>query len=94
MLPPPTMPPGRGSAFGSKHAPCIKVATNTDMYTRMIEDMDINAGAMLTDGVSLEEKGREIYETILAVASGEQSKSEAQGLGDEEFVPWQIGAVM
>ena len=60
----------------------------------MIEDMDINAGAMLTDGVSLEEKGREIYETILAVASGEQSKSEAQGLGDEEFVPWQIGAVM
>ena len=85
---------GRGSAFGSKPAPCIQVATNTDMYTRMIEDMDINAGAMLTDGVSLEEKGREIYETILAVASGEQSKSEAQGLGDEEFVPWQIGAVM
>ena len=64
------------------------------MYGRMIEDMDVNAGAMLTEGVSLEEKGREIYEKILAVASGEASKSEAQGLGDYEFVPWQIGAVM
>ncbi|MFP1630812.1 UxaA family hydrolase [Zhengella sp. ZM62] len=85
---------GRGSAFGSKPSPCIKVATNTDMYNRMTEDMDVNAGAMLTDGVSLEEKGREIYDLILRVASGEQSKSEAQGLGDFEFVPWQIGATM
>ena len=85
---------GRGSAFGSKPAPTIKVATNTEMYSRMIEDMDVNAGAMLSDGVSLEEKGREIYELFLRVASGEMSKSEAQGLGDYEFVPWQIGAVM
>ncbi len=85
---------GRGSAFGSKPAPTIKVATNTEMYGRMIEDMDVNAGAMLSDGVSLEEKGREIYELFLRVASGEMSKSEAQGLGDYEFVPWQIGAVM
>ena len=85
---------GRGSAFGSKPAPTIKVATNTDMYNRMTEDMDVNAGAMLSDGVSLEEKGREIYEMFLRVASGEKSKSEAQGLGDYEFVPWQIGAVM
>jgi altronate hydrolase len=85
---------GRGSAFGSKPAPTIKVATNTEMYGRMIEDMDINAGAMLTEGQSLEQKGREIYEKIIAVASGEKSKSEAQGLGDYEFVPWQIGAVM
>jgi len=85
---------GRGSAFGSKPAPTIKVATNTDMYNRMTEDMDVNAGAMMTDGVSLEEKGREIYELFLRVASGEMSKSEAQGLGDYEFVPWQIGAVM
>ena len=64
------------------------------MYNRMTEDMDVNAGAMLTDGLSLEEKGREIYELFLRVASGEMSKSEAQGLGDYEFVPWQIGAVM
>ncbi len=85
---------GRGSAFGSKPSPTIKVATNSDMYARMTEDMDINAGAMLTEGQTLEQKGREIYQKILAVASGEVSKSEAQGLGDYEFVPWQIGAVM
>jgi altronate hydrolase len=85
---------GRGSAFGSKPSPCIKVATNSQMYERMIGDMDVNAGEMLLDGVSLEEKGREIYELLIRVASGEQSKSEAQGLGDYEFVPWQIGATM
>ena len=60
----------------------------------MTEDMDVNAGEILTGGVSVEEKGREIYEMFLRVASGEMSKSEAQGLGDYEFVPWQIGAVM
>ncbi|MFN4170437.1 MAG: UxaA family hydrolase [Pseudorhodobacter sp.] len=85
---------GRGSAFGAKPSPSIKVATNTEMYTRMVEDMDINAGAILTDGKSVEEVGREIYGKILAVASGEVTKSEAQGLGDYEFVPWQIGATM
>jgi arabinonate dehydratase len=85
---------GRGSAFGSKPAPTIKVATNSEMYNRMVGDMDVNAGDMLSDGVTLEEKGREIYDLILSVASGEMSKSEAQGLGDYEFVPWQIGAVM
>jgi altronate hydrolase len=85
---------GRGSAFGSKPSPCIKIATNTEMYERLIEDMDINAGAMLTEGQSLEEKGQEIYQLLLDVASGKQSKSEAQGLGDYEFVPWQIGATM
>ena len=85
---------GRGSAFGSKPAPTIKLATNTEMYGRMIEDMDINAGDMLSAGVSLEDKGREIYKMFLRVASGEMSKSEAQGLGDYEFVPWQIGATM
>lgn len=85
---------GRGSAFGSKPAPTIKVATNTEMFQRMTEDMDINAGDMLTGGISLQDKGREIYQMILRVASGEMSKSEAQGLGDYEFVPWQIGAVM
>jgi altronate hydrolase len=85
---------GRGSAFGSKPAPTIKVSTNSEMYARMIDDMDVNAGSIISDGVSVEEKGREIYELFLRVASGEMSKSEAQGLGDYEFVPWQIGAVM
>ena len=89
-----TFTTGRGSAFGSKPSPCIKIATNTEMYERLIADMDINAGAMLTEGRALEETGREIYDMLLDVASGTQSKSEAQGLGDYEFVPWQIGATM
>jgi len=85
---------GRGSAFGSKPAPTIKIATNTEMAIRMVEDMDIDAGRILSDVIMLEAMGREIYEAILATASGTQTKSEAQGLGDYEFVPWQIGAVM
>lgn len=85
---------GRGSAFGAKPSPSLKIATNTEMYLRMPDDMDINAGRILTDGASVEEVGREIYQTLLRVASGEKTKSEAQGLGDYEFVPWQIGAVM
>ena len=62
------------------------------MYERMIDDMDINAGAIL-DGASVEEVGREIFEKILAVASGEKTKSELQGIGDEEFCPWTPGPV-
>ena len=58
------------------------------------EDMDVNAGAMLTQNQSVSEKGEEIYQLLLDVASGKQSKSEALGLGDYEFVPWQIGATM
>jgi altronate hydrolase len=85
---------GRGSAFGSKPSPTIKVATNSEMAARMSEDMDVDAGTILSGGVSVAQKGREIYEMFLAGASGEASKSEAQGLGDYEFVPWQIGAVM
>ncbi|MHA6262556.1 UxaA family hydrolase [Arenibacterium sp. CAU 1754] len=85
---------GRGSAFGAKPSPSMKVATNTEMYTRLSDDMDVNAGRILSDGASVEEVGREIYDMWLRMASGEQSKSEQQGLGDYEFVPWQIGAVM
>ena len=85
---------GRGSAFGSKPAPTIKLATNTEMYSRMVDDMDVNCGEILDGKLSVEEKGQQIYEMILRVASGEKSKSELQGLGDYEFVPWQIGAVM
>ena len=85
---------GRGSAFGSKPSPTIKIATNSDLARKMAEDMDIDAGRILTGEASVEEVGREIYARVLAVASGAQSLSEAQGLGDHEFVPWQIGAVM
>jgi altronate hydrolase len=84
---------GRGSAYGCKPTPSIKLATNSDTYRRMVDDMDINCGDIL-DGVALEEKGREIFDRILAVASGEKSKSEALGYGDAEFVPWQVGATM
>ncbi len=84
---------GRGSAFGFKPSPSIKLATNNDTYQRQTEDMDINCGDIL-DGVSIEEKGREILDKVIAVASGEKSKSEEFGYGDNEFVPWQIGAVM
>jgi altronate hydrolase len=84
---------GRGSAFGAKPAPSIKLATNSDIYRRMIDDMDIDCGDIL-EGMSVEEKGREIFARVLAVASGEPTKSETLGYGDAEFVPWQIGAVM
>ncbi|HZP19731.1 MAG TPA: altronate dehydratase family protein [Bauldia sp.] len=84
---------GRGSAFGFKPSPSIKLATNNDTYQRQTEDMDINCGDIL-DGVTIEAKGREIFEKVIAVASGEKSKSEELGYGDNEFVPWQIGAVM
>lgn len=82
---------GRGSAYGCKPTPSIKIATNSDIYHKMIDDMDINGGDVL-DGNSLEQKGQEIFEKILSVASGEKSKSELLGYGDNEFVPWQIGA--
>lgn len=84
---------GRGSCYGCKPAPSIKIATNTPMYERMIDDMDINAGVIL-DGVPVEQVGREIFEKIIAVASGEKTKSELQGVGDEEFAPWSIGPVL
>ncbi|MDY8110501.1 altronate dehydratase family protein [Fulvimarina sp. 2208YS6-2-32] len=85
---------GRGSAFGAKPSPSMKIATNTEMYQRMSGDMDVDAGRILSGARSVEEVGREIYEMWLRIASGEKTKSEAQGLGDYEFVPWQVGAVM
>ena len=85
---------GRGSAFGSKPAPTLKIATNSEMHRRMVEDMDVDAGRILSGEAGVEEVGREIYAALLRMASGERSKSEAQGLGDHEFVPWQIGATM
>jgi altronate hydrolase len=84
---------GRGSAFGYKLVPSLKLATNSQMFATMEEDMDINCGDIL-DGVTIEEKGREIFRMLIATASGEHSKSETLGYGDNEFVPWQIGAVM
>jgi altronate hydrolase len=84
---------GRGSAYGCKPTPSIKLATNSETYRRMADDMDIDCGDIL-DGVSLEEKGGEIFHLMLEVASGRRTKSELLGYGDNEFVPWQVGAVM
>jgi altronate hydrolase len=85
---------GRGSCFGAKPAPSIKIATNTPMYERMLDDMDINCGVIMDGNATVEQKGQEIFEAFIRIASGEQSKSEALGVGDEEFVPWMIGAQM
>jgi altronate hydrolase len=84
---------GRGSCFGCKPTPSIKVATNTPMYQRMIDDMDLDAGTILS-GRSVEDVGREIFAEIIAVASGKRTKSEQHGIGQEEFVPWQIGPTL
>lgn len=85
---------GRGSAFGSKPAPTIKIATSDRLFAQMPEDMDLNAGDILSEHVKIAAKGTEIFEQILLVASGGVTKSEALGLGDNEFLPWQVGAVM
>lgn len=85
---------GRGSVSGYKPAPCIKLATNSEMYARMAEDMDLNCGDIVSEGVSVEAKGQELFELLIRIASGERTKSEELGFGGAEFVPWQIGAVM
>ncbi len=83
---------GRGSVFGCKPSPSIKLATNNDLYERMTEDMDINCGKILMGESNIEEMGKEIFQYILDIASGQQSKSEINGVGDLEFIPWQMGA--
>ncbi len=85
---------GRGSAFGFKPTPSIKLATNTAMYERMSEDMDINCGPIADGQVTVEEKGEEIFRYLIEIASGRQSKSEELNYGDNEFVPWLVGAVV
>ncbi|ABE45484.1 UxaA family hydrolase [Polaromonas sp. JS666] len=84
---------GRGSMFGSKPAPTIKLASNTPMFTRLEEDMDLNCGAILDGKLDVPQMGQRIFEAILRHASGEPTKSEALGLGDHEFVPWHLGIV-
>ena len=84
---------GRGSVFGCKPVPSIKLATNSVVYRRMMGDMDIDCGVIL-DGTPLETVGRQVFEEVVAVASGKRSKSEEAGVGEEEFAPWTIGPVM
>ncbi|WP_419729122.1 UxaA family hydrolase [Lichenicola sp.] len=85
---------GRGSTSGFKPAPCIKLATNTPMYQRMADDMDIDCGGIVDGTDSIIAAGERIFAAILAIASGERSLSEQFDYGDNEFVPWQVGAVM
>ena len=85
---------GRGSVFGGKPVPCLKLATNTHMFDRMVGDMDINCGRIVDGEVTIQEMGQEIFDLILATASGEPAKSEVLGIGSDEFVPWTVGAIL
>lgn len=85
---------GRGSTFGSKPAPTIKLASNDLLFSNMRDDMDLGCGDILSKGTALAQKGEEILTAIITTASGKQTQSETQGLGDHENVPWHIGAVL
>ena len=85
---------GRGSAYGCAPSPSIKLSTNNALWERQSEDIDINCGEIVDNGMSIQEKGAQIFEHIIQVASGARTKSELHGYGQNEFVPWQIGAVM
>ena len=85
---------GRGSAYGCAPSPCLKLATNSALWQRQEEDMDINCGEIIDGKASIQEMGQRIFELVLATASGAASKSEKHGYGQNEFVPWQVGAVM
>jgi len=85
---------GRGSVYGCKPSPCLKVATNTPLYQWMEDDMDINAGTILDGTETVEQVGRRIFEKIVAVAGGKRTKSELAGVGDEEFAPWLLGPTL
>ena len=84
---------GRGSCFGFKPAPVIKVVSNSATHQHMIDDMDVNAGKVL-EGVDMQTVADELLELVIAVASGQPSKSEAQGIGEAEFVPWHLGEIL
>ncbi|WP_138472391.1 UxaA family hydrolase [Poseidonocella sp. HB161398] len=85
---------GRGSVSGFKPTPSLKLATNSEMYKHMSEDMDIDCGTVVTGEETIEALGERIFALMLATASGRHTASEELGYGDNEFVPWQVGAVM
>ena len=84
---------GRGSVSGFKPVPCLKLASNTLMYSRLKGDMDINCGLVVDGEATIEQTGQIIFQNILDTASGRKSKSEAFGFGESEFVPWHLGVV-
>ena len=85
---------GRGSVFGAKPAPSLKLCSNSRTYAAMAEDMDVNCGVIADGEASVADVGRKVFDLVLAVASGRATASELLGFGDEEFTPWQLGAVM
>jgi len=85
---------GRGTVCGFKPVPTIKLASNTEMYRSLMDDMDVNCGKLIDGKATVEEMGKEIFRLILETASGKKTKSELLGFGDNEFVPWQMGPVM
>ena len=85
---------GRGSTYGCKPTPSLKLATNTPMFERMSLDMDFDAGGIVEGRQSIAAAGQALFELMIATASGQATKSEDNGLGDNEFLPWQLGAVM
>jgi len=85
---------GCGTVAGCKPVPVIKLASNSPMFNRMMQDMDINCGAIADGKKSVAEMGAIIFQKILDTASGKKTKSEALDFGSNEFVPWQIGAVL
>ena len=85
---------GRGSCFGFKPTPSLKIATNTNMFNKLEEDMDINAGVIMDGESGVKEIGEKIFNSIIDTASGKLTKSEINGYGEEEFNPWIIGATM
>ena len=84
---------GRGSMFGAKPVPSLKLASNTPMFERLCGDMDINCGQVVDGTLTMAQMGEQIFQHILRCASGEKSRSEELGLGDHEFVPWSLGIV-
>jgi altronate hydrolase len=85
---------GRGSAYGCKPAPSLKLATNTALWERQEEDMDINCGTIVDGKESVADVGRRFFDLILETASGKRTKSELFGYGEDEFAPWVLGATM
>jgi len=85
---------GRGSAYGCAPSPSLKLATNTALWNRQEEDIDINCGEIVDGTASVDEIGERFFRMILDTASGQKSKSELHGYGQNEFVPWYLGAVM
>jgi altronate hydrolase len=85
---------GRGSAYGCAPSPSLKLSTNTALWERQSDDIDINCGVIVDGGSSVQAMGQHIFERMLSCASGQASQSERHGYGQNEFVPWQLGAVM